>query len=75
MKAHYDREVDALSIRLVESPVVESEEIRPGFILDLDENDEVVGIEILGLRNRRPTANPVEMDFEVLGASAAQASP
>ncbi|MBW4441134.1 MAG: DUF2283 domain-containing protein [Plectolyngbya sp. WJT66-NPBG17] len=43
---------DALYIRLDKSDVVESEEVHPGVILDFDDRDQVVGIEILNVKNR-----------------------
>lgn len=49
MKLRIDQEADALYLRLDESTIVESEEVRPGFILDFDEMDRVVGIEIPNL--------------------------
>jgi len=45
MKIKCDKDVDALYFRLDESSIVDSEEVRPGVILDYDENDQVVGIE------------------------------
>lgn len=47
MKSEYDPVVDALYIRLAESRIVESEELRPGFIVDLDADGRIVGVEIL----------------------------
>lgn len=47
MKSRYDPTVDALSIRLSESSVVESEEVRPGVIIDFDAEGRIVGLEIL----------------------------
>ncbi|MEL6062834.1 MULTISPECIES: DUF2283 domain-containing protein [unclassified Methylobacterium] len=47
MKSEYDPVVDALYIRLADTRVVESEEIRPGFIVDLDEDGRIIGVEIL----------------------------
>ncbi len=47
-----DHKNDALYFRLDESAIVDSEEISPGVILDYDVNNNVVGIEILGLSNR-----------------------
>jgi uncharacterized protein YuzE len=32
--------------------IVESEEVHPGVILDFDDRDQVVGIEILNVKNR-----------------------
>lgn len=52
MKIHYDPAADALYFRLDESRIVESEEVRPGFVLDFDKDDQVVGIEMLGLKAR-----------------------
>ena len=49
MKLHFDREADALYLRLDESTVVESEEVRPGLVLDFNAQDQVVGIEILNV--------------------------
>ena len=52
MRLKIDKENDALYLRLNETSVVESEEVQPGVIFDYDENDRVVGIEILGLSTR-----------------------
>ncbi len=51
MKINYDRESDALYIDLSDSPVLESEEIRPGIIFDYDKHGHVVGIEILDVKD------------------------
>jgi uncharacterized protein YuzE len=52
MRVKVDRESDALYFRLDEKRIVESEEIRPGVVLDFDENDRVVGVEFLGISQR-----------------------
>jgi len=52
MRVKVDKESDALYFRLDESRIVESEEVRPGVILDFDENDRVVGVEFLGISAR-----------------------
>lgn len=52
MKLKVDRENDALYLRLDETAIVESEEVQPGVILDFNENNQVVGIEILSLSKR-----------------------
>ena len=54
MKLELDREADALYLRLDESVIVESEEVRPGVVLDFNSADQVVGIEILNLGKRVP---------------------
>ena len=52
MKLKVDLKNDALYFRLDVSAIIDSEEIRPGVILDYDANDQVVGVEILGLSKR-----------------------
>ncbi len=47
MKSRYDAETDALYVRFADVPVVESEEIRPGLILDFDADGRIVAVEIL----------------------------
>ena len=64
MKLKVDREIDALNLRLDESAIVESEEVQPGVILDFDAQNRVVGVEILGLRDRVPEAILRTLQFE-----------
>lgn len=52
MKFEYDPAVDALYVRLNERDIIESEQIRPGIILDYDEDGHVVGIEVLSASKR-----------------------
>lgn len=52
MKLKIDKETNTLYLRLDESRIVDSEEVKPGVILDYDENENVVGIEILNVRGR-----------------------
>jgi len=49
----YDKIVDALYIRLKGGKIVESDEVAPGIIVDLDENNEVIGIEVLWVSKRK----------------------
>jgi uncharacterized protein YuzE len=46
MKLHYDSDTDSLYIDLADRPGVESLEVRPGVVLDLDAEGQVVGIDI-----------------------------
>jgi len=41
---HYDEKVDALYLSLDDSEVVESEEVKPGIVLDFNADNQVVGI-------------------------------
>ena len=65
MKVHFDEKADAIYLRLDESKIVESEEVRPGIVLDFNEHDQVVGIEILKVKDRVPLANLKQLLFEV----------
>ena len=47
MRIQYDEETDTLTIKLREARVRESDEVRPGTILDFGYDGGVVGIEIL----------------------------
>jgi uncharacterized protein YuzE len=46
MKLHYYSDTDSLYIDLADRPGVESVEVRPGVVLDLDAAGQVVGIDI-----------------------------
>jgi len=64
MKVHIDEEVDALYLRLDESKIIESEEVYPGIVLDFNEQNQVVGIEVLQLTSRiNLTTKSLESDF------------
>ena len=52
MKVTYDPEVDILRIVLNDVAVAESDEERPGMILDFDADGNVVGLEILEASKR-----------------------
>lgn len=47
VKLAYDPEVDAAYLTLAAGKVVESEEVQPGVIVDLDAEDHLLGVEIL----------------------------
>lgn len=63
MRLSYDPEADAIYLRLSESAVRESEEVRPGFVFDFDSEGLVIGIEILGVR-RYSRDTPLELQLQ-----------
>ena len=65
MRVHFDEQADALYLRLDDSAIVESEEVRPGVILDFNEQHQVVGVELLRVAKRVPLASLKQLDFEV----------
>ncbi len=54
MRIRYDGKVDALYLRLDDSKIVESEEVKPRIVLDFNAKKQVVGIEVLDLKRRVP---------------------
>jgi uncharacterized protein YuzE len=52
MKIDYNQAANAAYIRRFEGKVIDSEEVAPGIVYDYDEADRVVGIEILGVKQR-----------------------
>ena len=65
MRLHYDEKADALYLRLDDSEVVDSEEVKPGILLDFNDQNEVVGIEVLDLKRRVPKADLKQLKVEV----------
>jgi uncharacterized protein YuzE len=64
MKLHIDKEADALYLRLDDSKIIESEEVSPGVVLDFNEQNQVVGIEMLHLSRRSPQLNLQELQYQ-----------
>lgn len=52
MKIEYDSEVDALYIRIQEKAVSRTKEIEEGINLDIDEDNKIIGLEIIGATER-----------------------
>ncbi|NMW22840.1 MAG: DUF2283 domain-containing protein [Chlorobiaceae bacterium] len=64
MKITVDKETDTLYFRLDETKIVESEEVRPGVILDFDDKDSVVGVEFLNISSRATKEELSNMQFQ-----------
>jgi uncharacterized protein YuzE len=64
MKLRVDKEADALYLRLDDSEIIESEEVKPGVILDYDAEDNVVGVEILNVSKRIKSRTLHQLNFE-----------
>jgi len=65
MKVTYDPEVDVLRIVLSDAAIEESDEDKPGVILDYDKEGNIVGLEILEASKRM--ANPRSVEYAVTG--------
>ncbi len=59
MVIKYDKEADALYIKLSEGKVAESDEEKPGVILDYDVDGNILGIEVLDASKKMPQPNGV----------------
>jgi uncharacterized protein YuzE len=66
MRLKIDRQSDALYLRLDEARIVASEEVRPGVVLDFDEDDNVVGVEILALSGRANSEALQRFEFQTV---------
>ncbi len=65
MKIIYDPEVDALRIIFSNTPIEESDEDKPGVIIDCNKDGNIVGMEILDASKRMD--NPRAVDYAVMG--------
>lgn len=62
MKVKYDKEVDILYICLSNEPVKESDESKPGIVIDYSEDGNVVGIEILDASKKTSLQDKLEYE-------------
>ena len=58
MKMAIDTEADALYMRLSDTQIRDTEEVKRGIILDYDAKNNLVGIEILRVSKRVPASYP-----------------
>ena len=63
MKVKYDKEVDILYITFSENKIKESDEDKPGVIIDYDKKGAIVGIEVLNASKKM--LNPTKVEYEV----------
>jgi YD repeat-containing protein len=52
MKVNYDAKTDTLTVIFRDAPVAESDEEKPGVILDYDADGNIVSIEVLDASRR-----------------------
>ena len=67
MKVIYDQDTDTLTIIFANNPVAESDEDKPGVILDYDAAGNLVSLEILDASSR--VAVPTQIEYQVASLS------
>lgn len=65
MNVTYDPHTDTLTIAFRETSIIESDEEKPGVILDYDEDGEIVRMEILDASRR--VHDPRHIEFKAAG--------
>lgn len=66
MKIRFDEESDIIYIRLDDTKkIVDSEEVKNGVVVDFENQNRVVGIEILGVKKNIPLKQLKSIAFEL----------
>jgi len=68
MKVIYDADTDTLTVIFVETPVAESDQDKPGVILDYDAAGNLVSLEILDASRR--VGLPTQIEYRVIPVGA-----
>ena len=68
MKIEYDKEVDALYIRIREKRIAKTQEIEDALNIDIDEEGKVIGFEILNATQRYSKSEIFNLSTENLVA-------
>jgi uncharacterized protein YuzE len=68
MKVVYDGETDTLTVIFSDAPVAESDEDKPGVILDYDSAGNLVSLEIMDASRR--VGLPTQIEYRMIPVSA-----
>jgi uncharacterized protein YuzE len=66
MKIEYDKEVDALYIRIQEKDVARTQEVSDGVNLDFDDMGPLIGLEVLSASKRYSSSDIFNLSTENL---------
>ena len=66
MKISYDSEADAMYIKSKDGEVLKTKEVDDNTILDYDKKGNVIGVELLFVKERMPSTSLSEITFENL---------
>jgi len=70
MKVTYDASLDVLRILFSDAPIDESDEDKPGVIIDYDAAGNIVGLEILDAS--KSVGNPQGVEYVITGLQPAR---
>ena len=71
MKVIYDRDTDTITIIFADTPIAESDEDKPGTILDYDAAGNLVSMEILDASRRVKAPSQIEYQVAPVAVPAA----
>lgn len=66
MRIEYDREADALYIQIQEKYVAKTKEVEEGVMVDFDEENRLIGIELLDVTKRFTLSDIINLHVENL---------
>ena len=66
MEITFDKDADAMYIRFIKGKFFKNKKIDDFTIIDLDENDKILGIELLNVSERIPLDSLSEFSFKNL---------
>lgn len=67
MKVIFDRETDSLTVIFSDKPVAESDEEKPGIVLDYDDAGNLISLEILDASSR--VGAPDKIEYQIASAA------
>ncbi|MBI2154051.1 MAG: DUF2283 domain-containing protein [Candidatus Rokubacteria bacterium] len=65
MRISYDKDADAMYIKLADGEFGKNREVHEGIILDVDPDGRLLGIEILDVSTRYPLETIARLDIEM----------
>lgn len=66
MNSTYDKDLDAGYIKFTDNKIVKTESIADNMYLDLDINNKLVGVEVLGKKNMDSIENQIRQSLDDL---------
>lgn len=64
MKIEFDKEADAIYVYFKEDFVAESKEVEDGVVIDYDNNNHLIGIEVLDVSSRFSPSDIANVNIE-----------